>query len=160
MRVLLRSCLAGCLVALLGLTATPAFAAKHEGKAPAVKKAEKSLYKRLGGYDAIAAVVDDFISRMAADPEMMKYFKKTDKATMNRFRQLLVDQFCEATGGPCVYTGRDMKTTHTGMKITEKDWNTAAGYLVATLDKFKVKKKEKDEVIAFVSGMKKDIVGQ
>jgi hemoglobin len=69
-----------------------------------------------------------------------------------------VDQLCAATGGPCVYIGRDMKTTHAGLGITEKDWDVTVRHLVATLDKFAVPAKEKDEVLGAVSGLKQDIV--
>lgn len=77
---------------------------------------------------------------------------------MKKFRQLVVDQLCAVTGGPCVYIGRDMKTTHAGLGITEKDWDTSVKYLVATLEKFTVPAKEKDEVLGAVSSLKKDIV--
>lgn len=119
-----------------------------------------SLYKRLGGYDAIAAVVDDFIGRMAADKSLARFFAGHSKDSLGRIRQLVVDQLCAATGGPCIYIGRDMKTSHQGMGITEADWNAAAAHLVATLDKFKVPEREKNEVLAAVSGFKNDIVEQ
>lgn len=117
-----------------------------------------SLYKRLGGYDALAAVTDDFISRMAADAQLSHFFVGHSKDSLNRIRQLIVDQLCTVAGGPCVYIGRDMKTAHAGLGIAEKDWEVAVKHLVATLDKFKVPQKEKDEVLATVSGLKKDIV--
>lgn len=77
---------------------------------------------------------------------------------MKRIRQHIVDQFCAGAGGPCIYTGRDMKTSHQGLGITEAQWDAAAKHLVATLDKFKVTAKEKDELLAFVTSLKKDIV--
>src|SRR5688572_21489173 len=119
-----------------------------------------SLYKRLGGYDAIAAVTDDFIGRMASDKSLQKFFVGHSKDSLGRIRQLVVDQLCAATGGPCIYIGRDMKSAHQGMGIAEADWNTAAGHLVATLDKFKVPEKEKAEVLAAITGLKNDIVEQ
>ena len=117
-----------------------------------------SLYKRLGGYDAIAAVTDDFIGRLAADPQLAPFFAGHSTDSLKRIRQLVVDQLCEATGGPCVYIGRDMKVSHKGLGIAEKDWSASVTHLVATLDKFKVPAKEKDEVLAAVSALKKDIV--
>ena len=120
--------------------------------------APKSLYHRLGGYDAIAAVTDDFIGRLATDKQLGKFFVGHSTNSLQRIRQLVVDQICAATGGPCVYIGRDMKTAHAGMGITEADWNIAVGHLVATLDKFKVPEKEKNEVLGAVSSLKKDIV--
>jgi hemoglobin len=119
-----------------------------------------SLYKRLGGYDALAAVTDDFIGRLATDKSLQKFFMGHSKDSLMRIRQLVVDQLCAATGGPCVYIGRDMKSAHQGMGISEADWNTAAGHLVATLDKFKVPEKEKAEVLAAITGLKGDIVEQ
>jgi hemoglobin len=117
-----------------------------------------SLYKRLGGYDALAAVTDDFIGRLAADPQLQRFFAGHSTASLKKIRQLVVEQLCEATGGPCVYTGRDTKTAHAGLGVSEKDWEASVKHLVATLDKLKVPPKEKDEVLAAVSAMKKDIV--
>lgn len=117
-----------------------------------------SLYTRLGGYDAIAAVTDDFIGRMVQDPAVNRFFVGQGKNTQGRLRQLVVEQVCMATGGPCVYTGRDTRTAHAGLGITETDWQTSVKHLVATLDKFKVGAKEKDELLAIVSSLKKDIV--
>ena len=117
-----------------------------------------SLYKRLGGYDALAAVTDDFIGRLAGDPQLGKFFAGHSTHSLKKIRQLVVDQLCNATGGPCVYIGLDMKTSHTGLGITEKDWDASVKHLVATLDKFNVPAKEKDEVLTMVSTLKKDIV--
>lgn len=119
---------------------------------------KKSLYARLGGYDAIAAVVDDFITRLATDKRFEKFFVGFSADSKKRLRQHLLDQFCKAAGGPCEYLGRDMKTTHTGLGITEADWEAAAKHLVAALDKYKVPQAEKDELVAFVVSQKKDIV--
>lgn len=117
-----------------------------------------TLYKRLGGYDALAAVTDDFIGRLAAEPAMAKFFSGHSTDSKQRLRQHVVDFLCVATGGPCIYKGRDMKTAHAGLGIAEADWNVGVKHLTATLDKFKVPAKEKDEVLAAVSGVKKDIV--
>jgi len=119
---------------------------------------QPSLYKRLGGYDAIAAVTDDFIGRLATDKQLARFFAGHSEDSLKKIRQHVVDQLCAATGGPCVYTGRDMKTSHKGMGITEADWNASVGHLVATLDKFKVPEREKKEVLGAVSALKKDIV--
>lgn len=119
-----------------------------------------TLYKRLGGYDAIAAVTDDFIGRLATDKQVGRFFTGASESTQKHIRQLVVDFLCNATGGPCLYLGRDMKTVHTGLKITEKDWDVSVKHLTATLDKFKVPAKEKGEVLGAISGLKKDIVGQ
>jgi hemoglobin len=120
--------------------------------------AQKTLYQRLGGYDAIAAVVDDFIGRLAGDQTFARFFLGFSVDSKKKLRQHIVNQFCEATGGPCIYTGRTMKASHMGLGITEAEWQAGAKHLVAALDKFKVPAKEKDDVIAFVSTLKADIV--
>lgn len=119
---------------------------------------EKSLYQRVGGYDALAAVVDDFIVRLVTDKQFEKFFAGASNDSKKRIRQHILDQFCAATGGPCVYLGRDMKTTHAGLGITNAEWDAAAKHLAASLDKFKVPEKEKGEILAFVTSLKKDIV--
>jgi hemoglobin len=116
---------------------------------------EKPLYDRLGGKPAITAVVDDFTARVAADRRINRFFANTDVPT---FKAKLVDQICEASGGPCRYTGKDMKTAHAGMGITDADFNALVEDLVATLDKFKVPDKEKGELLSALGPMKKDIV--
>ena len=119
---------------------------------------EKSLYERVGGYNALAAVVDDFIGRLVADKQFERFFAGHSIDSKKRIRQHILDQFCAATGGPCVYTGRDMKATHGGLGITDAQWDAAAKHLADSLDKFKVPEKEKGEILAFVTTLKKDIV--
>lgn len=119
---------------------------------------EKSLYERLGGYDAIAAVTDDFAGRLAGDKKLGKYFVGLSDDSMKKLRRHVVDFLCLATGGPCAYTGRDMKTVHTGLEITEEEWDISVKHLTDTLNKFKVPEKEKMEVLTAVGGLKKDIV--
>ena len=119
---------------------------------------EKSLYQRVGGYDALALVVDDFIKRLATDPKFAKFFSGFSVDSQKRLRQHILDQFCKAAGGPCEYIGRDMKTTHTGLGITQAEWEAAAKHLIAAMDNYKVPQKEKDELMAFVASQKKDIV--
>src|SRR6185503_14091207 len=128
------------------------------GLATPARAQEKSLYQRLGGYDALAAVVDDFIVRLVTDKQFEKFFVGHADDSKKRIRQHILDQFCAATGGPCIYTGREMKTSHAGLGITNADWDAAAKHLVASLDKYKVPEKEKGEVLAFVTTLKKDIV--
>jgi hemoglobin len=120
----------------------------------------KSLYDRLGGKAAITAVVDEFVGRVAADNRINGFFKQTaaDPARLASFKGKLVDQICQASGGPCKYTGKDMKTAHAGMGITEADFNALVEDLVGALDKFKVGSKEKDELLSVLGPMKADIV--
>lgn len=124
----------------------------------AVAQEKKSLYERLGGYDALAKVTDDFIGRLAADKQLARFFPGLSDDSKAKLRQHVLNLLCQTTGGPCIYTGRDMKTTHKGLGITEADWTASVADLNATLDKFKVPKTERDEVLAAISGLKKDIV--
>lgn len=97
---------------------------------------------------------------LLADPQFTKFFVGHGSDSVKRIRQLIVDELCAATGGPCVYIGRDMKTAHAGLGIMGADWDAAVRHLVATLDKFNVPPKEKDDVLALVSTLKKDIVDE
>jgi hemoglobin len=117
--------------------------------------AEKSLYDRLGGKDAIAPLVDDFVANVAGDKRINTFFANAD---IPGFKVKLVDQICEATGGPCKYTGKDMKTSHNGMNIKDADFNALVEDLVKSLDKFKVGEKEKGELLGALSKMHDDIV--
>jgi hemoglobin len=125
---------------------------------PAAAEEEQSLYHRLGGYDAIAAVTDDFIGRLLKDPKFARFFTSLSTDSRLHLRQLVVDQLCAATGGPCVYIGRSMRQSHAGLGITEEEWNISAKHLIAALDKFHVGKREKNEVVALVVTLKPDIV--
>jgi len=142
------------------LAAFAAVAPFYADAPQAFAQQQKSLYQRLGGYDALAAVTDDFIGRLATDPQLKRFFMGHNKEGLTRIRQHIIDFLCVATGGPCAYTGQDMKTAHTGLGITEDDWNLTVKHLVETLDKFKVPDKEKNEVLAAVSSLKGDIVGR
>ena len=123
-----------------------------------VSQSGDTLYKRLGGYDALAKVTDDFIGRLANDKQLSRFFVGASDDSKSRIRQLILDQLCAATGGPCVYIGRDMKTAHKGLGITESDWDIAVKHLVATMTKFNVPQKEQGEVAAALTKLKPDIV--
>jgi hemoglobin len=116
---------------------------------------EKTLYERLGGLDAITAVVEAFRDRVAADDRINLKFARTDLA---RLRKMLIDQVCEVTGGPCHYHGRSMKEAHAGMKVTNGEFNALVADLVATLNQFKVPKAEQDELLAILGPLKSEIV--
>jgi hemoglobin len=115
----------------------------------------RSLYERLGGKTAIIAVVDDFVARCAADDRINGKFARTDIA---RLKESLVDQVCEAAGGPCTYSGRDMRTTHDGMAVTAGEFDALVEDLVATLDRFNVPEAEKGELLGVLGPMRADIV--
>jgi hemoglobin len=124
-----------------------------------VETSEKSLYARLGGYDAIAAVVDDLIPRLQSDPRLARFWSSPRSVESNRReRQMAVDFICASAGGPTFYLGRDMKTGHAGMGITAQDYTAFKRHLAATLDKFKVPPRENGEVMAFIDSLQADIV--
>jgi hemoglobin len=157
--IIKRIALALCLVATLAVVAAaqqPMNASDADATGGGQMK--KSLYARLGGYDAIAAVVDDFIGRLVADKRFSKFFVGHSEDSLKKIRMHVIDQLCAAAGGPCLYIGRDMRTTHHGLGITSDDWDVSAKHLVESLDKFNVPKAEKDELLAFVGTLKKDIV--
>lgn len=114
-----------------------------------------SLFERLGGMGAITAVVGDFVSRCAGDARINGKFARTD---VPRLKTMLIDQVCEATGGPCTYTGRSMKETHDGMGVTAGEFDALVEDLVATLDQFSVPKAEQDELLGLLGPMRGEIV--
>lgn len=115
----------------------------------------RSLYDRLGGRDAIVAVVDSFVVIAAADARINKKFARSDIA---RVKTMLVEQICAQTGGPCTYTGRSMKEAHLNMGVTEGEFNALVEDLVTTLKAFNVPQTEQDELLAALGTMKGDIV--
>lgn len=141
------------------LTAAALLFAGLAGTARADAK-EKTLYVRLGGKKAIVAVVDEFVGRVAGDTRINAYFKDTaaDPKRLAKFKVNLVDQICEASGGPCKYKGKDMKTAHAGMGISGGDFSALVDDLVGALDKFRVGEMEKNELLGVLGPMKKDIV--
>jgi hemoglobin len=116
------------------------------------------LYARLGGYDAIAAVAENLLPRLTNDPQLGRFWKNRSHDGVRREKQLLIDFLCASAGGPLLYVGRDMKTSHRGMNISESDWQAFLGHVEATLDSFKVPAGERAEVLAFVNSTKSDIV--
>lgn len=114
-----------------------------------------SLYQRLGGKPAIRAVVDDFVGNVAKDKRINGFFANAD---IPRLKRRLVEQICAGSGGPCTYTGRDMKTAHRGMGVKNRDFDALVQDLGKSLDKFKVPAREQKELVAILAPMRKDIV--
>ncbi|MBV9746615.1 MAG: group 1 truncated hemoglobin [Acidobacteriia bacterium] len=139
-------------VLLAGILALPATLMSGQSK--------DALYKSLGGKKAITAVVDEFVARVAADNRINGFFKQTasDPKRLADFKMKLVDQICEASGGPCKYTGKDMKSAHAGMGISAADFNALVEDLVGALDKFHVKETDKNALLSVLGPMKGDIV--
>jgi len=119
-----------------------------------------TLYKRLGGREGIAIVVGDFVTNMAGDSRVNARLKDMKPADVEKLKSNLADQICDATGGPCSYLGRDMKTAHKGMRITDAEWSATVENLSKALDKNKVDAKDKSELLGMLGPMKADIVGQ
>jgi len=116
-----------------------------------------TLYERLGRYDGIATIVDEYLKGLRADPQLGRFSGRgTD--SLVRARQLLKDQLCAMTGGPCVYIGRDMKTAHGGLGITESDWAVSTKHMTKALEKAHVSESEKDEFLALIESLKQRIV--
>ena len=117
-----------------------------------------TLYARLGGYDGIAAVVENLLPRLAKDPRLARFWQHRGEDGVRREKQLLIDFLCASAGGPLLYVGRDMKTSHKGMAISEEDWRAFIGHVEATLDSFNVPQSERAAVLGFVGSTKSDIV--
>ena len=144
---------------VLSLVLTAGFVPYTVAEPPQAAAKAPSLYSPLGGYDALAAVTDDFIKSLATDPTLAKFFTGLNDDSKKRVRQHVIDFLCNATGGPCLYLGQDMKTAHKGLHITEAESNTSAQHLVDTLSKFKVPQAQQDAVMGAIGGLKGDIVG-
>jgi len=144
-------------MAMVALAAVMVTAGCSGGMESKGTMAQPSLYDRLGGKPAITAVIDDFVGNVAGDTRINKRFANAD---IPRLKMRLVDQVCEASGGPCKYTGASMRDAHKGMNITDAEFGALVEDLVKSLDKFKVGAKEKNELLGALGGMKPDIVGQ
>ena len=117
-----------------------------------------TLYARLGGYDAIAAVADDLLPRLVSDSQLGRFWAHRGADGIHREKQLLIDFLCANAGGPLYYTGRDMATSHKGMGISASDWEIFLRHLQVTFDRFQVPESERRDVLAFVESTRADIV--
>ena len=118
----------------------------------------KTLYERLGGYEAITAVANDLLPRLQADPQLGRFWAHRGEDGVKREKQLLIDFLCASAGGPVYYRGRDMGLAHRGMRISDSDWSAFLGHAAATLARFRVPDAEQRDVVAFVQSLKRDIV--
>ena len=144
----------------LGWVVSAVFVLGVGGCATAPPAPAPSVYKQLGGREGIAQVVDDFVANVVADERINARFKALPPAQVFKLKSNLADQICDATGGPCAYVGRDMKTTHKGMNITGAEWNATVEALVKALDKNNVPAGAKTALLDALAPMKADIVGQ
>lgn len=142
-------------------TSTPATPTKSKTSTSSKTAKQKTLFDKLGGKKGITAIVDDFVANVGKDERVSSFFAATmaDPQRMAHFKSSLVDQFCQASGGPCKYAGKDMKTAHEGMGIKTEHFNAVVEDLTAALDKHKVGADEKSQLIGALGPMKPDIAG-
>jgi hemoglobin len=119
-----------------------------------------TLYVRLGSMEGITAFSDDFLGRVTNDPVIIPYFKGLTDADLKRIRQHVIELLCSATGGPCTYSGKDMKTVHKDMEINNDIWNTFTGHLNESVTRFHVPDRERNELVVIIASLKKDIVNR
>jgi hemoglobin len=119
---------------------------------------QKTLFERLGGYEGITAFANDLLPRLQVDPQLGRFWQNRGADGIEREKQLLIDYLCANSGGPMYYAGRDMHKSHHGMKISESDWEIFFSHAAATMEALQVPQQECDEVVAFVSSLKEDIV--
>ena len=143
-------------LAVLVATGLPAWAQAKAGG----KSSGPSLYKRLGGYDEIAGIVDDFLAGLSKDPAFERFGTGRGIESKVKARQLIVDQICNLSGGPCFYIGRDMKPAHKGLAITDKEWEASGKIMGEVLAKHKIPEKEQQELGALIENLRKDIVDE
>jgi hemoglobin len=122
--------------------------------------AETSLYKRLGGYDVIAAFTDQWLGRVLGDPALAPYFRGMSNDTKGKARQLIVDFIAASTGGPTIYTGRDMKTLHTGLGISRAEYEAVVQHAQATLAELGVGQREQEDLRAWLASLEGDTIEQ
>ncbi len=142
-------------LAALSLSLTACGGKATPDTTPAAAADTRTLFERLGGLDAITAVVDDMVANIAADARINTFFANAD---ITNLKAKLVEQICAASGGPCTYTGKSMKESHTGMGVKEEHFNALVEDLVKALDKYKVQDPERTELLTALGGMKGDIV--
>ena len=119
---------------------------------------DQSLYERLGGNDGIRGFADNLLPRLQADAQLGRFWQNRGSDGIAREKQLLIDYLASSTGGPVYYTGRDMKLSHEGMKISDADWDLFIGHAVDTMADLAIPKTEQDEIAGFVTTLKEDIV--
>jgi len=142
---------------LIGCVGQPA---RHSGKSDSPRSASganAALYLALGGKEGITKVVDLFLAKVDNDLRINLFFEKTDHKDL---RNLVIEQFCQATGGPCVYSGRSMEEAHSGMNLDEADFAAFVEDLVSALDELKVPNASQDKLLALLGPMKPQVVGQ
>jgi hemoglobin len=145
------------LLLLIGCAGQPTQRGDRAAPAASSNAAKDALYRELGGKDGITKVVEVFLARVDNDLRINLFFEKTDHKDL---RNLVIEQFCQATGGPCVYSGRTMEEAHSGMNLTDTDFAAFVEDLIAAMDELKVPKSSQDKLLALLGPMKPQVVGQ
>lgn len=146
-----------------GSATSPAPAATANGTVIALASSSKpgaSLYSRLGGPAGLAAFTDDFLGRATNDPVVIPFFRGLTDADLARIRQHVIELLCSATGGGCEYSGKNMKTVHAQMDITNDVWNAFTGHLNETIARFRIADRERNELVVIIASLRKDIVNK
>lgn len=118
----------------------------------------ETLYARIGGYDVLASIVDEFLQTLATDPQMERFGSAMNLERRKRNRQLTLDYLAAASGGPTLYLGQDMKPAHAGLSISASEWKIAMDHIQRALAKFEVPQRESKELLAIVDGLRGEIV--
>jgi len=151
-----------CIVVMVALTFVvmlgPLFSSPESFGGNRSAESQKSLYERLGGYDAISAVVDEFLERVWADPTVGRFFVGMGTDTRNQLRQKNKNFLCFNTGGPCRKINRPLNVTHEGLGITDQEFDIVVNHLDGTLKDFKVSEKEHQEVMTKVGKLRSYVV--
>lgn len=142
---------------MLGGCASPPAQRSAKTESSPASSAKDALYRELGGTDGIAKVVDLFLAKVDNDLRINLFFEKTDHKDL---RNLVIEQFCQATGGPCVYSGRSMEEAHSGLNLTDADFDAFVEDLIGAMDELKVPKTSQDKLLALLGPMKPQVVGQ
>src|SRR5690348_16249757 len=146
------------LTAVLTVMLVPSGRGLAQEKKMETRPAPDSLYSRMGGYDVIAEIVSDFLVQLGQDKTFERFGGGRSHNSLVRAKQLVIEQICNLAGGPCDYIGRDTKTAHAGLAITDAEWDAAIKHFETSLDKFKIKNREKEDFIAMHQKLKGDVV--
>ena len=118
----------------------------------------ESLYARIGGYDVIAAIVDEFLQTLTVDPQMERFGSGMNLDRRKRNRQLTIDYLAAVSGGPTLYLGQEMKPAHAGLAINANEWKISMEHIERALKKLKVPEREGKELLALVDSLQGEIV--
>lgn len=132
------------------------FSAFFGGQAMAQNTAAgDQLYQAFGEKVGLTVLMDDFMVRLLADPRTGPHFKP---ANQQRVKEQLVDQFCQLSGGPCIYKGADMKSAHSNLDITKSDFNALVEVLQQSMDAKGIPFQTQNKMLALLAPMHRDAI--